>query len=250
MMKLQHKSGLALVSALALTISVLAACDPVDPNQTPQERSALLELDLLSKTDPVFIAIASKFPEDWSGIREDLARDYANSTSREEVIAAATQHLHEFIGSKAAATAAAPSSAIVEIIRAEREALKVLQATDEALCAQFAKGNLTRTADLSDKALSLMSIVGQKRVLATRLGTDAPQLRTAPTDEDLAILDRAMLESDAPADWASDTPRDDTQTCATALTAYNILSTLPEDQAARIFSQLGMHPAARAEQGK
>lgn len=249
-MKLQHKSGLALVSALALTISVLAACDPVDPNQTPEERSALLELDRLSKTDPVFSAIASKFPQEWTGIREDLARDYANSTSREEVIAAATQHLYEFIGSKAAATAAAPSSAIVDIIRAEREVLKTLQSTDETLCAQFAKGNLNGTTDLSDKTLNLMSVVGQKRVLATRLGTDSPQPRANPTDEDMATLDQAMAESDAPSDWAANTRLDDAQTCSAALTSYNILATMPEDQAARIFSQTGLLHAVRPKPGK
>ena len=230
-------------------ITALAACDPVDPNQTPEERSALLELDRLSKTDPVFSAIASKFPQEWTGIREDLAPDYANSTSREEVIAAATQHLHEFIGSKAAATAAAPSSAIVDIIRAEREALKVLQASDTSLCAQFARGNLARSPDLSDKALNQMSVVGQKRVVAIRLGTDSPQPRANPSEEDMATLDQAMLESDAPADWATDTRLGDAQTCSAAITAYNILSTMPEDQAARIFSQTGVLHSARPKTG-
>lgn len=200
------------------------------------------QLDRLEAEDPMVMAIAANFPDEWPGLRAQMVADAQSGLSVREVTERAFVRARAFMQTLAPATAAASSTTLVQAVKGEAAFITQLQKDNVQDCADFAMSGLKPTATLTPAGLALLSPAVQARMKATREGLDNPIARPAASDDDWqAVMTRMQangLSQAGLAAFQAPAAAPVADQCEGGVQLYRAVSELPPEQAARVYAQM------------
>lgn len=196
------------------------------------------QLDRLEAQDPMIMAIATNFPEEWPGLRAQIVADARSGMSVQRVTERAFVRSRAFMQERVPATAAASTPTLVQAVRSEAAFIAQLQKDNVDDCADFAMRGLKPTATLTPAALALLSPAVQARVKGTREGLDDPVQRPAAGEADWAAVMSGMqaegLSDAGLAAFQSPDAAPVADQCEGGVYLYRAVAELPAEQAARV----------------